>query len=130
MWGLLYLSPFVVIPIFLREYVLAKWNILKVVFMFFINSFVLFITKFIPKSLFENYLYDEPEETPDRDSLEENLHQAGFTNVEIEKAFSWLDDLAEQRHQPDLFLDNHRPIRVYVDSEIARLDTECRDFLM
>ena len=51
--------------------------------------------------LFENYLYDEPEETPDRDSLEENLHQAGFTNGEIEKAFMWLDGLAEQRHQPD-----------------------------
>ena len=80
--------------------------------------------------LFENYLYDEPEEAPDRASLEENLHQAGFTNGEIDKAFNWLDGLAEQRHQPDLFQDNHRPIRVYVDSEIARLDTECRDFLM
>ena len=80
--------------------------------------------------LFENYLYDEPEEAPDRDSLEENLHQAGFTNGEIEKAFNWLDDLAEQRHQADLFQDNNRPVRVYVASEIARLDTECRDFLM
>jgi Smg protein len=80
--------------------------------------------------LFENYLYDEPEETPDRDSLEENLHQAGFTNGEIEKAFMWLDGLAAQRHQPDLFQDNRAPIRVYVDSEMTRLDTECRDFLM
>ncbi len=80
--------------------------------------------------LFENYLYDEPEEAPDRDSLEENLHQAGFTNGEIEKAFDWLDDLAEQRHQPDLFKNNHSPVRVYVESEIRRLDTECRDFLM
>ena len=51
--------------------------------------------------LFENYLYDEPEEAPDRDSLEENLHQAGFTSGEITKAFNWLDGLAEQRHQPD-----------------------------
>ncbi|MGD9265721.1 MAG: DUF494 domain-containing protein, partial [Lysobacterales bacterium] len=64
------------------------------------------------------------------DSLEENLHQAGFTNEEIEKAFAWLDGLAEQRHQPDLFQDNRAPIRVYVDSEMTRLDTECRDFLM
>ena len=71
--------------------------------------------------LFENYLYDEPEEAPDRDSLEENLLQAGFTNEEIEKAFNWLDGLADQRHQPDLFQNNHRPIRVYVDSEMARL---------
>ena len=80
--------------------------------------------------LFENYFYDEPEKTPDRDSLEENLHQAGFTNGEIDKAFHWLDGLAEQRHQPDLFQHNQRAIRIYVESELARLDTECRDFLM
>ena len=80
--------------------------------------------------LFENYLYDEPEDAPDRDRLEENLHQAGFTNGEIDKAFGWLDALAEQRHQPDLFQNTHQPIRVYVDSELARLDTDCRDFLM
>jgi Smg protein len=80
--------------------------------------------------LFENYFYDEPEEAPDRGSLEENLHQAGFTNGEIEKAFKWLDGLAEQRHQPELVLHSDQPIRVYVDSELAKLDTECRDFLM
>ena len=45
--------------------------------------------------LFENYLYDEPEDVMDRDSLEENLHQAGFTNGEIDKAFNWLDGLVE-----------------------------------
>jgi len=80
--------------------------------------------------LFENYFYDEPEEGPDRGSLEENLHQAGFTNGEIDKAFKWLDGLAEQRHQPELIMHSDQPIRVYVDSELARLDTECRDFLM
>ncbi len=80
--------------------------------------------------LFENYFYDEPEDEPDRDSMEENLHQAGFTGVEIEKAFRWLDALADQRHQPELKLQAERPIRVYVDRELDRLDTECRDFLM
>ena len=80
--------------------------------------------------LFENYFYDEPEKAPDRDSLEENLHQAGFSNGEIDKAFQWLDGLAEQRHQPDLFQNTRRPIRVYVESELARLDIDCRDFLM
>lgn len=80
--------------------------------------------------LFENYFYDEPEKAPDRDSLEENLHQAGFTNGEIDKAFHWLDGLAEQRHQPDLFKSTRSPIRIYVESELTRLDTECRDFLM
>ncbi len=80
--------------------------------------------------LFEKYFYDEPEGEPDRDDMEENLHEAGFTNAEIDKAFRWLDGLAEQRHQPEIQMQADRPIRVYVDSELDRLDTECRDFVM
>ena len=80
--------------------------------------------------LFEKYFYDEPEQEPDRADMEENLHEAGFTNAEIDKAFRWLDGLAEQRHQPELTLQADRPIRVYVESEVNRLDTECRDFIM
>ena len=80
--------------------------------------------------LFENYFYEEPEEQPDRDSLEQNLHEAGFTNQEIEKAFKWLDGLAEQRFQPEFKMHTDEPVRVFVDSEISRLDTDCRDFLM
>ena len=80
--------------------------------------------------LFEKYFYDEPEQEPDRDDMEANLHEAGFTNEEIEKAFRWLDGLAEQRHQPELKPSADRPIRVYVESELDRLDTECRDFIM
>jgi len=80
--------------------------------------------------LFENYFYEEPEEQPDRDSLEQNLHEAGFTNGEIDKAFKWLDGLAEQRFQPEFKMHTDEPVRVFVDSEINRLDTDCRDFLM
>ena len=80
--------------------------------------------------LFENYFYEEPEEQPDRDSLEQNLHEAGFTNQEIDKAFKWLDGLAEQRFQPEFKMHTDEPVRVFVDSEVNRLDTDCRDFLM
>jgi Smg protein len=80
--------------------------------------------------LFENYFYDEPDDAPDRESMEENLHQAGFTTQEIEKAFNWLDGLADQRHLPELKMQTHRPIRVYVDQESTRLDTDCLDFIM
>jgi Smg protein len=62
--------------------------------------------------------------------MEENLHQAGFTTQEIEKAFNWLDGLADQRHLPELKMQTDRPIRVYVDQESARLDTDCLDFIM
>ncbi len=80
--------------------------------------------------LFERYFYDEPEHETDRETMEENLHQAGFSSAEIAKAFHWLDGLAEQRHQPELNLQADRPIRVYVKRELDRMDTECRDFLM
>ena len=80
--------------------------------------------------LFENYFYEEPEEQPDRDSLEQNLHEAGFTNGEIEKAFHWLDGLAEQRYQPEFKMHTDEPVRVFAESEVNRLDTDCRDFLM
>lgn len=80
--------------------------------------------------LFENYFYDEPDEQPDRESMEENLHEAGFSNGEIDKAFEWLDGLAEQRYQPEFKVTSSEPIRIFIDSEIDRLDTTCRDFLM
>ena len=80
--------------------------------------------------LFENYFYDEPEEEPDRHSMEENLQQAGFSNGEIDKAFEWLDGLAEQRYQPDFAIRTEQPIRVFIEAETDRLDTNCRDFLM
>ena len=80
--------------------------------------------------LFENYFYDEPDDQPDRASMEENLHEAGFSNGEIIKAFEWLDGLAEQRYQPEFSMQTDEPIRVFIDSEINRLDTNCRDFLM
>ncbi len=80
--------------------------------------------------LFEKYFYDEPEQEPDRAVMEENLHEAGFTNAEIDKAFRWLDGLAEQRHQPEIQIQADRPIRVYVDCETDRLDLECLDFIM
>lgn len=80
--------------------------------------------------LFENYIYDDPEITPDRDDLETNLHQAGFSNNEIAKAFKWLDELAEQ----EIPLENHKqmlaPTRMYHDQEQQKLDVECRGFIM
>ena len=80
--------------------------------------------------LFENYLYEEPEDAPDRDSLEDTLQQAGFTSGEIDKAFRWLDELAEQ--QADTVAPEHvsHPTRIYNSSELQRLDLSCRSFLL
>lgn len=79
--------------------------------------------------LFEHYFYDDPDAVRDRDSLQNGLIQAGFSPAEINKAFDWLDELAERRPavaspQPQT------PVRVYSAPELDRLDTDCRGFLM
>ncbi len=80
--------------------------------------------------LFENYFYDEPEETPDRASMAGTLEEAGFTSNEINKAFNWLDDLAEQRHAPQISASQEKPVRVYAPEETDRLDPDSLGFLM
>ena len=79
--------------------------------------------------LFENYFYDDPDAVRDRVSLQNGLLQAGFSPTEINKAFDWLDALANQR--PTLAEPRgNEPVRVFVEAELDRLDRECRGFLM
>lgn len=79
--------------------------------------------------LFENYFYDDPDAVRDRDSLQQGLIQAGFSPTEINKAFDWLDELANQR--PTLAEPRaNGPVRIFVEPELDRLDRECRGFLM
>jgi Smg protein len=79
--------------------------------------------------LFEHYFYDDPDAVRDRDSLQNGLIQAGFSPSEINKAFDWLDELAQQR--PSTVVPRvGGPVRVFVQGELDRLDSECRGFLM
>ncbi len=79
--------------------------------------------------LFENYFYEDPDAVRDRESLQAGLLQAGFSPTEISKAFDWLDELARER--PDVQTPVALgPVRIYADVEEARLDQECRGFLM
>lgn len=81
--------------------------------------------------LFEHYFYEEPDTVRDRDSLQGGLLQAGFSPSEISKAFDWLDGLAEQRHEKRSEPANApSSLRLYADIELARLDAECRGFLL
>jgi Smg protein len=79
--------------------------------------------------LFENYFYNEEEPDPDRDSLESELFEVGFTQKEIRKAFDWLDGLAASRNLPAEGI-NVGSIRLYTDEETVKLDPECRGFIM
>lgn len=80
--------------------------------------------------LFENYFYDEPAEDTDRETMQAALLEAGFSDTEVDKAFDWLDGLAEQREVPELGNAVTEPVRIFSDFEQQRLDAESRGFLM
>src|SRR3546814_6450949 len=58
--------------------------------------------------LFEHYFYDDPDAASDRESMLngpifQGLTQAGFSAVEINKAFDWLDALSRsEEHTSEL----------------------------
>lgn len=81
--------------------------------------------------LFENYMDDDSTVDVDPDTLKHHLSEAGFLNTEINKAFTWLEDLAllqENADDPDAL--SSRSIRVYNPLEEDKLGVECRGFLM
>ena len=80
--------------------------------------------------LFEHYyMDDETELSPDRESLHTELVEAGFPSSDINRAFEWLEDLAEQPHQVQA-LQTENALRIYSDIESERLDAESRGFLL
>ena len=82
--------------------------------------------------LFENYMDDGAEFTPDQETLVTELTQAGFPHREIDKAFNWLEGLSILRDQGDeVFVTGNRPgsVRHYSSYEIDKINLECRNFL-
>ena len=81
--------------------------------------------------LFENYFDGETDEgdEPDRDTLKQELERAGFPSGEVERALCWLEDLAANPSRSGA-APTGRAIRVFGALEQARLDAECRGFLV
>jgi Smg protein len=80
--------------------------------------------------LFENFIYEEVEESPDRDTLQSTLQEAGFSSAEIEKAFTWLEGLASQQTADNEEAFAPRSIRVYSRQEQEKLDSSSQGFLL
>ena len=79
--------------------------------------------------LFENYYMDEDSTvTPDRESVQQELSQAGFPTLEIDRAFLWMEGLASEPNPPDTQSD--RSLRLFSSIEMDRLDTACRGFIL
>ena len=81
--------------------------------------------------LFENYMDDSPDTESDPDTIMTELVEAGFDQSKINKAFQWLESLADitgKKTGPfDTKAISHR---IYSDEEQSKLDVECRGFLL
>jgi len=79
--------------------------------------------------LFENYYMDEDGPvSPDRESVQQELSQAGFPTLEIDRAFLWMEGLASEPNPPDT--QSERSLRLFSSIEMDRLDTACCGFIL
>ncbi len=78
--------------------------------------------------LFERYNEEDADFEPDRDELQRQLLEAGFEGGEVERAFDWLDGLANGQAQPMEAM-RSTSMRVYSEAEHDRLDSRARGFL-
>jgi Smg protein len=79
--------------------------------------------------VFDRYMLEETPEVPERENLARDLELAGFEHGNVERALDWLTDLAfgqGQAQAPAVA----GGVRVFTDSEAARLSTECRGLLL
>jgi len=80
--------------------------------------------------LFENYIDEDTEIEPDRIQLQDKLLEAGFPGAEIDRAFDWLENLANQENNPLKQPLSDSALRVYTERETDRLDARSRGFLL
>ena len=80
--------------------------------------------------LFENYMFDDAHYEPDQESLTRELSRAGFDRAMIDRAFVWLENLAQ-------LCENHPPpaagrgaLRHYTFDEAERIGVESRGLLI
>ena len=80
--------------------------------------------------LFDHYVEEELEISPDQDVLKSQLMQAGFADIQVNKAIDWLECLALQKDELETDVLRSRSIRVFNDIENQKLDIECKGFLL
>jgi Smg protein len=80
--------------------------------------------------LFENFSDQEYEHAPDQVVLRDELIQAGFGEREVDRALHWLEELAASDAKPFANKPAQRSVRIFSARELARLDTECRGYVV
>ena len=78
--------------------------------------------------LFENYMDESEDETETSgDAIRSELLEAGFKQIEVNKAFNWLESLNNETAPLLITADS---FRIYSPQEIKKLDIECRNLLL
>ncbi len=81
--------------------------------------------------LFEHYMDEDIAMEADPETLKTQLREAGFLSTEINKAFTWLEDLSVLQEGAETHPSyGGRSIRVFSSTEEKKLDVECRGFLI
>ena len=80
--------------------------------------------------LFDNYVGEEPEIIPDQQDLKTQLIQAGFADVQVDKAINWLEGLTTQKDRLDSHIICSHSTRVFNGMENEKFDVECKGFLL
>jgi Smg protein len=79
--------------------------------------------------LFENHIEDA--ESPlNRDSLQQQMIDAGFPVREVMKAFDWVEALEVERPPLSGLMGKRPPSRVFHPVESSRMDAECQGFIL
>ena len=80
--------------------------------------------------LFDHYVEQELEIIPNQKDLKSQLNQAGFADIQIDKAINWLKGLAIKKDEFDVGIVHSRSTRVFSSIENEKLDVECKGFLI
>ena len=80
--------------------------------------------------LFDHYIEQELEIIPSQKDLKSQLNQAGFADIQIDKAIDWLEGLAVKKDEIDVGDACSGSTRVFSGIENERLDVECKGFLI
>ncbi len=80
--------------------------------------------------LFDHYVEEEIDISPDQEGLKSQLADAGFTDIQVNKAIDWLESLSLQKDELTQDPVCSRSIRIFNDIENEKLDAECKGFLL
>lgn len=82
--------------------------------------------------LFENYMVEGAEIEPDQETLTAELAQAGFRDGEINKAFSWLEDLSQMCEEAPVLANKPTDLsfRHFTQEEFDKFDSDSRGLLL